>query len=376
MPEPERAPLLEQVGLRYLERRATVAGPAPAQEAVHLLDPLERAELRRLERNAWLRAAVTGGFSAFVAGVVDTALQPVQDATPALFWAIHLPTVVATALVEVVYLYWDSLRTVERMARVAGLDLSPAARDARRALVAAGLVRAAFELPNPPTPVLGIDPRREQSRWRLLAAGVLYKAKVGLTNFVVKALLRRALGRSAVRAALTFAAVPVTAAWCAVVSFLALREARVRVLGPSAARELVTAIFAEGPADLSPAGRAMALRAIGSAIVRTQDLHPNLQALLHEVRERTGDPPEPDLDDSRLFLARLPGLDPAERRLVLRVLLVAVVIDGRLHRHERRLLREAQLACGLPVDDRAVHALRRALLAGDPIPREQIAALA
>jgi hypothetical protein len=372
MTKEQRPPFLEQVGLRYLERRADAAGPAQAQDAVHILDPLERAALRRLERNAWLRAGATGGLSAFIAGVADSVAQPFHDSNPALFWAIVAPTLVGTALGEVAYLYWDSLRTVDAMARVAGLDLTAAARDVRRGEVAAALVRAAFELPNPPTPVLGIDPRREQSRWRLLAAGLLYKAKVGLTNFIVKALLRRALGRSAVRAVLTFAAVPVTAVWCAVVSFLTLREARVRVLGPSAARELVTAIFDEGPRDLSPAARAMALRAVGASIVRTQDLHPNLQALLHEVRARTGDSPEADLDDSRLFLQRLPALDPDERRLVMRVLKVAVVIDGRLAREEKRLVREAQLACGMPVDDRQVHALRRALLAGDPIPREQL----
>lgn len=373
----DRPPLLERVGLRFLERRAV---PVGQQGAVHVLDPEERAALKQVETRAVLRAALAGALSASAAALADYLAAPLLGPDPDVatwdqklrFFAIVGPVIVGAALSELSFLYWDALRSVDRLAKIAGLDLSPGSTDARRAEVAAALVRAALELPNPPRLVTGIDPRRESSKITLLLSGVLYKAKVSLTNFLLKALVRRLLGRSAVRAVLVLVAVPVSAAWDAIVCWSAIREARVRVLGPSAARELLTTIFTAGPPDLTPAACALSVRAVASAIVRSRDLHPNLVTLLRDVRERVGDPSEDALDDSRQFLSRLPSLAVEERRLVLRILAVAVIIDGKLARNERRLVREAQRACSLPEDDGALRRLRSAFLAGDAIPRELV----
>ena len=48
-----------------------------------------------------------------------------------------------------------------------------------RAFVADSLVRAAFELGNPDSPVLGVDPQAEErSKLKILMLVLLYKAKV------------------------------------------------------------------------------------------------------------------------------------------------------------------------------------------------------
>lgn len=130
------------------------------------------------------------------------------------------------------------------------------------------------------------------------------------------------------------------------------------------------------------------MRAVASSIVRTEEMHPNLVALLRVVTARvgvaTGDEPEAriaspdgagDLDDSHAFLAQLAVLDAAEQRQTLRVLAIASIIDGRLTRAEKRLLAEAHARCGVPLDLAKVDQLRRAFLTGDPIDRERIEAL-
>ena len=68
------------------------------------------------------------------------------------------------------------------------------------------------------------------------------------------------------RVYLVFVAVPVTAAWNAVVSWWVIRQARIRVMGPSAAKVLTAQILPS--TELSRLGRAQALRAIASAMVR------------------------------------------------------------------------------------------------------------
>jgi hypothetical protein len=129
-------------------------------------------------------------------------------------------------------------------------------------------------------------------------------------------------------------------------------------------------------AGASTAARRVAVRAVASSIVRTVDMHPNLAAVLREVIARSPEKTdEAELDDPRLFLARLRSLGDADRRFVVRVLAVASVIDGRLTRAERALYVEARAVCGLPPGVEAVEALRKAFLAGDALDRARIETL-
>lgn len=396
--EPSSAapPLLVRLGIRYFRELSNRRRLGEAVDAVHFLNDEERKALRRIERGAILRAAIAGALSTIVAGAVE-----VWIAMP-LYWhgrrttfdqevryyAIVGVATIVTSVIEIGYLYWDGLRAVHDLAHEAGLDLFPN-RDDDKAL-ASVMARAALELPNPTATLFGVNPHREASRTRLFFASIVYKLKVSVTNFVFKALVRRALGRAFVRGWLPFAAVPTTAAWNAFICWLIMREARIRAMGPSAAREMIGIAFGAGRVTLSAAGKAAALRAVASSIVRTEDLHPNLAALLHEVARvvlRDDAVLDPRvrieiedgagaLDDSSAFLRCLPTLPVVEQRMVLRVLAIASIIDGRLTRAEKRLLSEARAACGLdPNDLDAVKRLRRAFMAGDPIEPARISEL-
>ena len=123
------------------------------------------------------------------------------------------------------------------------------------------------------------------------------------------------------------------------------------------------------------------VRAVASTIVRTEDLHPNLVAVMDAVRRHTGAlealaPDAAPLDDTRHFLAELSALPPGERPLVLRVLGVAAIIDGRMTGAERRLWEEAQVAAGGVADATPLRALMRAFVHGDRVPDEVLLGLA
>ncbi len=387
-------PLLVRLGIRYFRSLSSKVRPLEALDAVHLLNADEREALRRTERGAIVRAAVAGGISTIVAGAIEVGIampllphhhRDVTFADQLRFYAIVGAATVVTSVFEILYLYWDGLRAVHRLSHEAGLDLFPRQDDDKA--LASAMARAALELPNPTTSLFGVDPRREASKVRLLVASLVYKLKVSVTNFIAKALVRRMLGRAFVRGWLPFVAVPVTAAWNAFVCWLIMREARIRAMGPSAAREMIDVAFA-GERPLSSAGKTAVLRAVASSIVRTEDLHPNLAALLHEIALRMREVPriDPrkrldaedeggDLDDSRAFLASLAKLDRSEQRIVLRVLAIASIIDGRLTRAEKRLLVEARAMCSRPLDLTGVEQLRRAFIDGDPIDPARISAL-
>ncbi len=364
--EPTELPLLERWGARILRERSAPSD-ALAAGPVHVLDEQEQATLARIERRAILRAAMAGVLSATASALTESLAGHHLDIehTPTLadlatFWGIYgLVTAVASVL-EIAYLYWDSLTAVRDMASGAGLRLGDPKHESTD--VARALARAALELPESHEPVLGVDPRREASRAVLVVATLVYKLKIGLTSFVFKALVRRALGRFATRQLLAFAAVPVNAAWNAVVTFTVLREARIRAMGPSAIEALLPRLLPD-PRSLSPDARVAVVRAAGAAIVRTRHAHPNLVRWLRRVMETAGPLGEPVvLDDTRLFLAHLGGLARDEQVVVLRVLAAATILDGRLVGGEVTLLRAALTAAGrsqdLTVVERAARSFR------------------
>ncbi len=384
-------PLLVRIGLRYFRHLSDGRGRIDAGDGVHFLNPEERAALKRIERRAVIRAAIAGGLSTIVAAGVEVGIaQPLIEHHATLhanleFWAIVGGVTAVTSILEILYLYWDGLRAVHDLSHAAGLDLFPDQDDDKA--LAAAMARAALELPNPSTALFGVNPWREASRFRLVIASLVYKAKVSVTNFAIKALVRRMLGRAIVRSWLPFVAVPITAAWNAFVCWIILREARVRAMGPSAANEMIGIIFQDAP-ELSQNARVAIVRAVASSIVRSEDMHPNLLALMKEVVDRVGvassrlphlpittaDEGGP-VDDSRAFLARMKTLRQDEQRVVLRVLAVASIIDGRLTRNEKRLLTEAWEVCGVPSRLAAVQSLRDAFVGGDPIDAARIEAL-
>ncbi|MFO0646873.1 MAG: hypothetical protein U0326_11595 [Polyangiales bacterium] len=145
-------------------------------------------------------------------------LTPVPSGAPfaayAHYWGIVGGVTVVASVLEIAWLYWDGLRAVHALAHAAGLDLAEDPNGEDPTGVVWALARAALELPNPPDGVAGLDPMLpEASKLKLVLASTVYKLKVALTGFVMKALVRRALGRAATRAVLELVAAPVTAIW-------------------------------------------------------------------------------------------------------------------------------------------------------------------
>lgn len=361
-------PLMARVGRRYFESRSSkLRAIAATGDALHVLNAEERKALQRVEVWAIMRAAIAGALSGGVCAAAEVFAEYEFATKPVAYWALMGLVTVAASVAEIAYIYWETLRSVHELARLAGIELFGSDRKSSDEALIDALARAALELPNPVDSKVGVNPHREAKRWRLLVISLAYKAKVGVTNFVFKLVIRRILTRVALRGALRFmpfVALPVTATWNAIVMWLVLREARVRAMGPSAVEDLVKAIFNDAP-PLSPQGKLSALRAVAAAIVRTQDLHPNLVRLLATVARHVGDAGQNELDDVGLFLSNLKTLDPAELRVSLEVLAVACVVDGKLSAREKKLWGDSLAASRQKVTFTGLERLLKAFIRGE-----------
>ncbi len=327
----------------------------------------ELTALRRVSYGMIVRAALAGALAGVAIAVAELEVLAYLGGEPSgwmqllIFWAVVGTAGTVSTGLEIAFLYWDGLRSVRILARVASIDIRDLGDRNAEALLRA-LARAAFELPNPVHGHFAVNALRETSRVRVLLATVFYKLKIGLTSFVLKAVIRRGLGRMAFRVWLPLIAVPVTALWNAWVASWVISEARVRVIGPSAACAFIQAI---GPNQtMRPAVQLAMLQAVGAVIVRSADLHPNVAALLEALDAEFKLEPSQPIDDSRRFLENLAELEAHEQTWVLQVLVAASVIDARVSRRERVLLTWAATRCNHSVDFASVQQLCADLRAG------------
>jgi hypothetical protein len=360
----ENKPVLERVALRYFAHlSATTQGRR--DDRVHILDASERAALRAIERGAIARSALAGALSSVAAGAAEVLADARFPAIPGStsssvgYWGFVLGVTLVASILEILFLYWDALRSVHRMAGAAGLPLETVEGDGS---VASALARAALELPNPPESVFGVDPRREASKTRLLVVGLLYKGKIALTTFLLKMLIRRVMSRAAVRL-LPFVAVPVTALWNGLVTWLVLREARIRAMGPSALKEATPDLLEQ--ARREPRLSEVFVRGVASSIVKKQTLHPNLRALLTDVHGIAGGQELQEVDSPSRFIEALQRLPLQAQRSALRLLCLAVVLDGKTTARERGLIENAARACAVELSAGQLERLRRGFVRGE-----------
>jgi hypothetical protein len=369
----EKLPFLERLGVQYLNSISAglPAVTMAAEDPVHVLNTTERAALSRIMRNGTLKGLAAGAAAGLGGAIVEMLVE--TDVIPTFglpSWAaIGAITVFVTAL-EIGYLYKVCLDCVHALAREAGVHLGEHSdKHMERQVTARALARAALELPNPIEPRFGVNPRGETSKTWLVVVTLLYKAKVGLTNFIFKAIFRRILGRFGLRYAAALVAVPVVAVWDAVVCWKVLWEARIRVLGPSAAREFASGLL-DPPPDLSPEGRRVVVGAVAACVLRKADMHPNLLAFLREIVERVG-PPESEVEHSTAaFLDALTKLPPHEQKVALQVVCASAALDGKLRRRERDLINASFGAVGKEPPIETVKQITKALSQGDAISFE------
>ena len=134
-----------------------------------------------------------------------------------------------------------------------------------------------------------LDPLREVSKLRMVLCALIYKAKIGVTNFLLKVAMKRVLSRSAARSVLPFLAIVGTAFWNGAVARKVMREAKIRAMGVATAVEIANVLLAESLSQEEPLGRVARLqvaRAVACTVVRKRTLHPNHQLLLTHVLSR------------------------------------------------------------------------------------------
>ena len=204
------------------------------------------------------------------------------------------------------------------------------------------LARTAMEIPDPELTILGIDPFERISKKNLFILGLLYKAKIIVTNFILKYALKFSVGDTLLGVPISYEALPVECFWNSMVIKRVVHEARLRLFGFALAHQIANNVVNDKLLEqLSPLARAGCLRAIGNAVVMTQNYHPNMMILLIRFQLVLQINEENKYDDWPMFLDTLKNISSKERYFLLDLFTVSAAFDGRLSKLEQDNLRAA-----------------------------------
>lgn len=360
--------------LKWAERKIIYyfnkLGPLPERaETVHLLDEAELSELKKIEASTVLRAAGIGFTSAICcAGAVIFAYyyweidpdEPFNWYHFTVFWAFVGSVTLLMTLLEFYFLYIDGIRNIAKLAHVAGIDLSKGV-----SYYHTTLAEAILEMPPPQKSTMGIDPLKKASKPRLVLFMVLYKGKIILTNILLKLLVGRILGRVALRGALELIAIPVTAFWDAWVCKKILREARLRIIAPSAVEERIHA-YLQDTQNLSENLKNDIIRAIAVTVITSEHLHPNLAYLLKRLQE-TLQPKQPEYPvNEELLLQNIVHYPHEYQQIILKWMAFAILIDGHISRKDVTTFAHYAQICNVPIRKDGLFTELKKLYQGKP----------
>ncbi|MEN9571263.1 MAG: hypothetical protein RL172_2494, partial [Bacteroidota bacterium] len=182
---------LERFGIFYL----TLFRRIDADHSVFdFTDAALASRIRRISIRGMLLSSLIGMACVFPAVWVDVYLQE----APALQ---HYGWVAAVTLVlvaiEFYVLFIIALKAVYEVSEL--INMHAAQNELLQSTVFSAkniLARTALELPDPELKILGIDPFKRISKKNLFILGLLYKAKIIITNMLLKYLLLFTVGKT------------------------------------------------------------------------------------------------------------------------------------------------------------------------------------
>jgi hypothetical protein len=327
---------LEKFGVYYL----TLFRRIDSDHSVFDLSDKELAKrIRRITIKGMLLSSIIGLVCVFPTVWVDVHFQ---HQPPLVHYGWVAAVTIFSIAIELYVLFIIALKAVYEVSELINMHAS------KNELLSSNvfnvkniLARTALELPDPELKILGIDPFKRISKKNLFVLGLLYKAKILITNLVLKYVLRFTVGNFLLGISILYEALPVECFWNSVVLRRVVLEARLRLFGFALANRIAEDVIHDKLLQqLSPLARIGCLRAIGNAVVMSKNYHPNMMILLIRFQELLQVEEENKYDDWKLFIDTLNTVSEKERNFLLDLFTVSASFDGKLSDLEESSLKE------------------------------------
>ncbi|MBX7095497.1 MAG: hypothetical protein K1X56_12320 [Flavobacteriales bacterium] len=241
------------------------------------------------------------------------------------------------AVAEIYFLVFINIRAVHRLAIVCGF---PPKEDPEYDMHIRSLVNIGVEKNAKNELSIGLNPWQGYKRYHLILLFVWNKVKASLSNILFKMIIRRVLGRYALRIWVDLAGIPVMAIWNAIAANNVFEHAKVRILAPSVIQ--YSLLYLQNKHKDEASFRHLSYDILQFLAIKKRSFHENHYLLsINLLRTFNIDPKqEHELGDD--FYEKIKGLHPEVKEDIARLLLIGIIIDGSLSFQEKRSIRDMQ----------------------------------
>jgi|GEM_PF-3331693 len=225
------------------------------------------------------------------------------------------------------------------------------------------LTEAGLEMPAKHMQLLEINPYLGLTKFSYYALLIGTKLKATLSNVLMKFLVRRFLGRYALRIVTDLVGIPIFAFWNAWSSRQVIKETKMRIVSTAAAKDFMSEfteeelVLVEGKLNKLVHFIAQQKRQYNFA------LYSFMKELLLIL---------PDLDlkyDQEVKIEELFGNDPNENTLIARLLVFGLIVDGTLSVKERLTIRKIAKEPWFPVSIDEMEVILKGYVNGEGLKR-------
>lgn len=327
--------LILRMGVRYIEKYTSAIEenkPRP-----YILTGSQKKALKRVSVETYFLAALTGVLAVLVV------VLPV-NINPDLFGVQHIALVgyvfdfelyyvlfaILMLFPEIWVLNYINLRAVKKICMISDYP-NKQHREYEEQVVL--ITEAGLEMPAKHLQAFEIDPYVGLSHFSYYSIILLNKLKATLSNVLVKLLIKRFLGRSALRIVTDLAGVPIFAFWNAWASRSVIKETLMRVMAHAATTDFLEEIKEEE------------LRAVEDKIGLTfhfvaQTKRSYNFAIYAYIKEIVCMLPDVSLKiGHEVKLEELFSEDPEKNRFIAKLLVFGLIVDGSLSIREKLVLK-------------------------------------
>lgn len=329
---------------KLAEKQITKSQSVQEESELFIMNDQERSELRSIKKRTFIKAGVAGALGVILLYIpyhLDNGFffpkrefflpenpfynEPIAVEVEFMIFSVVL------VMIEIWYLTYINIRAVSAIAHVCGHP-NPADENYRHnleALIAVGLERKHKQLEK-----IGINPYEGLNKVGVIIFQFLLRLKATASNMLFRMIMKRALGRYALRFVLDMMGIPVYAAWNIWGSNRVINEAKIRVMAPPLIKRCAELIYEEQKDNTEFKEKLYDTLQLISESKRSFHYNHFLLSvtLLNkfdvEIREEPVHNPN--------FLKEIPQLSKLTQSGIQKLFVFGIMIDGRLSLREKK----------------------------------------
>jgi hypothetical protein len=312
-------------------------------EQEHVLTDEESKRLKRIQVRSMVRAALAGALGVVALyvpyHVYGESLFPVTEiALPFMEEPMEVEVVfllysLILVVIEIAYLTYNNIHTVKDIAHACNYPVpeDPFFETNVESLVAVGLERNIKSQSQ-----IGINPFAGLSKWQVMIFTIINLAKAAMTNFLFKLVIKRALGRYALRMLVDLAGIPVYAFWNAYAARIVVKESRVRIMANPIIKDFAKKLHEEQWGNPEFVNELYYM--LDYVAITKRKFHGNHYMLALVILQEFGIKPDPEHEYDKGFLERMKEASPKTIEGFSKINLMGMALDGVISKKEELMI--------------------------------------